>query len=216
MTGMDGDGIDEELTRAVGVAMLAAARAGEHFARMNQAAVAEREARAAGQTEQAKHQLDAHTEAARAYFEVTARPEYTGAATAEQLHEVGRAAEQWRERLPKAQRAEDAAATELTARASAATDLERAAVLASEADAADRSADTAEHGTNTIGEPDPLAGDGVLTARATLAGKDAVAMANTVQARPAWEAPAGGGDSVRQRRPRMTAPTRNRQTGVGR
>ena len=53
MTAMDGDGIDEELTRAVSVAMLAAARAGEQLARINQAAAQERQARTAGQTEQA-------------------------------------------------------------------------------------------------------------------------------------------------------------------
>lgn len=190
---MDGDGIDEDLTRAVSVAMLAAARAGEHFARMNQTAAAEREARAAGQTEQAQRELGAQTEAARAYFEVTARPEYTGAATSEQLHEVARAAEQWRERLDEAQRADDAATTELTARRSASATFERATVLV-EADAADRNvdeSDLAEQHSNTIGEPD-LAGDETGAVRANLVGREAFAIAKTAQPRPAQEAPGVG------------------------
>lgn len=35
MTAVDGDGIDEDLTQSVSMAMIAAARAGEQFARMN-------------------------------------------------------------------------------------------------------------------------------------------------------------------------------------
>lgn len=213
MTAMDGDGIDEELTRAVSVAMLAAARAGEHFARMNQTKAAEQEARAAGQTEQAQRQFDAHTEAARAYFEITARPEYTGTVTDERLREVVSAAEQWRERLPEAQRAGDAASAEFTARASAAGDLDRATVLASEDRRADVT-DPAKQRSNTIGEPDQLAGDDTRATRAILAGQDAAATARTAQALPAREALGGSGNSVRPRRPRLAAASRKRQTGV--
>ncbi len=88
MTAVDGDGIDEDLTRAVSVAMLAAARAGEQVARMTQAAAREREARAAGNAAEAQRQVDAHTEAAKAYFEVVTRPEYLDVATDEQIREV--------------------------------------------------------------------------------------------------------------------------------
>lgn len=112
MTAMDGDGIDEELTRAVSVAMIAAARAGEQIARMNQTAAREREARAVGNTIEAKRQLEAHTESARAYFEVGTRPEYLSVATSEQVRDIARQAEGWRERLPDAVRAADEAMRE--------------------------------------------------------------------------------------------------------
>ena len=116
MTAVDGDGIDEDLTRTVSVAMLAAARAGEQFSRMTQAAAREREARSAGDPAQAQRQLAAHTESAKAYFEVVTRPEYLSVATDEQIREVARQAEAWRERLPEARRASDAASRELGAR----------------------------------------------------------------------------------------------------
>ena len=93
MTAVDGDGIDEDLTRAVSVAMLAAARAGEQLSRMTQAAAREREARAAGDTAQAQRQLATHTESATAYFEVVTRPEYLNVATDEQIREVARQAQ---------------------------------------------------------------------------------------------------------------------------
>ena len=213
MTAMDGDGIDEELTRAVSVAMLAAARAGEQFARMNQAAAQGRQARTAGQTEQAQREVEAHSEAARAYFEVTARPEYTSAATDDQLREVARQAQAWRERLPEAQRAQEAAATEITTRKGNPGDLERASVLAGGADAADRRVDSPElmeQPSNTIGD-DPHAG---VSERSTEASKNAAATAKTAQPRPPQEAPGVVGKSVRQRRSSRSVPTRHRETGV--
>ncbi len=219
MTAMDGDGIDEELTRAVSVAMLAAARAGEQFARMNQAAAQGRQARTAGQTEQAQRELDAHSEAARAYFEVTARPEYTSAATADQLREVARQAQAWRERLPEAQRAQEAAAAELTTRKGNPGDLERASVLAGEADAADRrdeSPEVIEQPSNTIGEPDPMAGDDTRTQRAAQVGEEAAITAKTAQARPAQEAPAGARSDFGRPRRRRPALARTRQAGIDR
>lgn len=113
MGAVEGDGIDQELTRAVSAAMIAAARAGEQIARMHQTAARKRQARAAGDTVEAQRQLNAHTESARAYFEIVTRPEYLSAATDAQIQEVARQAYAWRERLPEAQRAEQAATGEL-------------------------------------------------------------------------------------------------------
>lgn len=107
MTADNADGIDEDLTRAVGMAMIAASRAGEQLARMKQAADRERQARATGNAQRAERELAAHTEAARAYFEVVTRPEYLHTATDAQIRGVTQQAEGWRERLPEGQRAVD-------------------------------------------------------------------------------------------------------------
>lgn len=219
MTAVDGDGIDEDLTRTVSVAMLAAARAGEQFSRMTQAAAREREARSAGDTAQAQRQLAAHTESAKAYFEVVTRPEYLSVATDEQIREVARQAEAWRERLPEAQRASDAASRELGARQPG--DLEeRSAVLAAEGEAADRRAGAdrsdPERGDDAAGL-ESLSGSEAATERSTRrirSGQEAVATAEVAQARPAREAPG----SFPRRRSRRSArqPIRGRSAGVER
>lgn len=213
MGAVDGDGIDEDLTRAVSVAMISAARAGEQLSRMNQTAAREREARAAGDMVEAQRQLEAHTESARAYFEVVTRPEYLTAATGEQIQEIHQQAQAWRQRLPEAQRALNAAPT---ARTSAAGDLEWATVLATEADENDRrAASQPRHPlSNTIGEPDPLASESTRAQGATVEGADAASTAQVAQARPAREAPGARITSRRPRGPRPLAATRDRQFGV--
>ncbi len=140
MTVVDGDGIDQDLTRAVSAAMIAAARAGEQIAGMNQTAARQREARAAGDTIEAQRQLDAHTESARAYFEIVTRPEYLAVATAEQICDVAQNAEGWRKWLPEAQRAADMSFREVQERRPEQVD-ERAAVVEQ---LARRAASTAE------------------------------------------------------------------------
>lgn len=205
MTAADGDGIDQELTRAVSAAMIAAARASEQIARMNQASAREREARAAGDTVEAQRQLDAHTESARAYFEVVTRPEYLGAATDEQVQEVTRQAQAWRERLPEAQRAEQAATGELGARQTPdSRGAERAAVLANEAEVADRL------------QPTPVDVTDQSPSEVSQAGKGVAATADVAQARPAREAPAGGhrrAARLAARRPRRSS---SQQSGLDR
>ena len=184
---MDGDGIDEDLTRAVSVAMLAAARAGEQVARMTQAATQERKARAAGNTAEAQRQVDAHTEAAKAYFEVVTRPEYLSVATDEQISEVARQADVWRERLPEAQRAAEGTSRELQDRRPVRTD-EWAAVLAAEGEAADRQArmngNQQEKSAPRDRDREAVVSDGTASG--------AVVTASVAQARPAREAPAAG------------------------
>lgn len=191
MTAVDGDGIDEDLTRTVSVAMLAAARAGEQLSRMTQAAAREREACAAGDTAQAQRQLATHTESAKAYFEVVTRPEYLNVATDEQIREVARQSQAWQERLPEAQRAEQAASRELGARSP--SDVpEESVVLAAEADGADRRA--AELASDADRGQEPAdAGDLVVSSRSgNRAGEQAAAAAQLAQARPAREAPGAG------------------------
>ena len=195
MTAVEGDGIDQELTRAVSVAMIAAARASEQIARMHQTAARQREARAAGDTVEAQRQLDAHTESARAYFEIVTRPEYLTAATDEQIQEVARQAQAWHERLPEAQRALDAAVAS-TARTAAAGDLQRATLLASEADGNDRRA-ALQPARQRINE-----------------GTDAASTARAAQGRPAGEAPGAPITPSRLRGPRPAAPTHSRQPGL--
>ena len=208
MTAVDGDGIDEDLTRAVSVAMLAAARAGEQVARMTQAAAREREARAAGNAAEAQRQVDAHTEAAKAYFEVVTRPEYLDVATDEQIREVARQAEAWRDRLPEAQRAADTVNRQLVQDEPVEVD-ERSAVLAVEGDAADRRADRdrAEAGPGgVVSAPERPAAD-------DRAGQEAVTTAQVAQARPTREAPASGSRRPARRRAPRPTPARTRPTG---
>jgi len=216
MTAVDGDGIDEDLTRAVSVAMLAAARAGEQVARMTQAAAREREARAAGNAAEAQRQVDAHTEAAKAYFEVVTRPEYLSVATDEQLREVTQQADVWRERLPEAQRAADVSSRALLERRPGPID-EQAAVLAAEGHAADRRAGEvldANHGIDASGlEPLPETAAERHVDRVG-AGKEAAATAQVAQARPAREAPRS---SSRRSVPRRTArPVKGKSAAVER
>lgn len=213
MTAVDGDGIDEDLTRAVSVAMLAAARAGEQFSRMTQAAARERKSRATGDTAQAQRQADAHTESAKAYFEVVTRPEYLSTATDEQIHEVARQAHAWQERLPEAQRASDAASRELGARRPGELE-ERSAVLAAEGDAADRRARDTEptapsRTTGQHSEAEPGARPEQQAAR------QAAETAGSAQARPAREAPSTGRSPAVRRVSRLAARPA-RQTGVER
>ena len=202
MTATNGDGIEEDLTRAVGMAMIAASRAGEQMARMRQSAARERQARAAGDVQQAERELAAHTEAARAYFAVVTRPEYLTAATDEQIRDVTRQAQAWRERIPEAQRAADAATGELGARGPA-TDSgsQRAAVLAGQAEAADqRAAGDQQPADGAQPEPPPgwdrvgkyYGHDGSQPDTQQQPGQQAAATAANAQARPAREAPAAG------------------------
>ena len=215
MTAVDNDGIDEDLTRSVSVAMLATARAGEQFSRMTEAAARQRQARAAGNTAQMQREIEAHTEAAKAYFEVVSRPEYLDVATDEQIREVARQAEAWRDRLPEAQRAADTVNRQLAQDKPVDVD-ERSAALAVEGDAADRRADrdSAEPGQGgDVSAPERPAAEDRTTERA---GQEAVTTAEVAQARPAREAPASTARrSARRRAPRAT-PARTRSTGVER
>ena len=180
MTATNGDGIEEDLIRAVGMAMIAASRAGEQMARMRQSADRERQARAAGDAARAQRELAAHTEAARAYFQVVNRPEYLHAASDEQIREVTRQAQAWTERLPEAQRAADAAAAELGARRPAVdSGPQRSAVLAGQAETADQRAAADQQ------ETQPSA-------------RQAAARASSAQARPAQEAAAAARNVDRQ------------------
>ena len=190
MTADNTDGIDEDLTRAVGMAMIAASRAGEQLTRMKQAADRKRQARAAGATEQARRELAAHTEAARAYFDVVTSPEYLTGATDEQIREVTRRARAWTQRLPEAQRAEHAATTELDTRnPGAGRGNERAVTLAAGADTADRHA--AEPGSGPQRQPID-ASDGTAHQpghdNPNWAGEQAASTAASAQTRPAREA----------------------------
>ncbi len=190
MTAVDGDGIDQDLTRAVSAAMIAAARAGEQIARMSQTAARERQARAAGDTVEAQRQLDAHTELARAYFEVVTRPEYLTAATDAQIQEVARQAQAWRERLPEARRALDVVST---TGAPVAGDRQRARLLAAEAVRGDRRA-ASQSGQQRINK-----------------GESAASTARAVQGRPAGEALGARIASSRLRGPRLSSVNRSRQ-----
>ena len=201
MTATNGDGIEEDLTRAVGMAMIAASRAGEQMARMRQSAARERQARAAGDAQQAERELAAHTEASRAYFAVVTRPEYLTAATDEQIREVTRQAQAWTERLPEAQRAAAAATAELGARRPTPdTGSPRGAVLAGEAEAADqRAASDQQPADGAQPEPPPgwdrvgkYYGTGDAWQDTQQPGQQAAATAANAQARPAREAPAAG------------------------
>lgn len=207
MTATNGDGIEEDLTRAVGMAMIAASRAGEQMARMRQSADRERQARAAGDVQQAERELAAHTEAARAYFQVVTRPEYLTAATDEQIREVTRQAQAWTERLPEAQRAADAATAELGARRPAAdTGSQRAAVLAGQAEVADRRAASDQQPAASAQPETPQGWDRVGKYYGTdgtqqdnqQSGQQAAATAANAQARPAQEAPAAVREPHRQ------------------
>jgi hypothetical protein len=152
--------------------------------------------------QQAERELAAHTEAARAYFQVVTRPEYLHAATEEQVREVTRQARAWTERLPEAQRAADAATGELGARGPA-TDSgsQRAAVLAGQAEAADQRA-AADQQSPACAQSDPPEGwdrvgkyygtDGTQQDNQQQPGQQAAATAANTQARPAQEAPAAG------------------------
>ena len=209
MTADKADGIDEDLTRAVGMAMIAASRAGEQLTRMKQAADRERQARATGNAQQAERELVAHTEAARAYFEVVTRPEYLHTATDAQIRGVTQQAEAWRERLPEAQRAAAAATAELRARgpASAANGPQRAAVLAGQAEATDQRAPDGQQSPDGA-QPDPPEGwdrvgkyygtDRVQQDNQQQPGQQAAATAANAQTRPASEAPADGRNANRQ------------------
>ncbi len=216
MTATNGDGVEEDLTRAVGMAMIAASRAGEQMARMRQSAARERQARAAGDAERAQRELAAHTEAARAYFDVVTRPEYLTAATDEQIREVTRQARAWTERLPEAQRAADAAAVELGARVLVAgSGSQRAAVLAGQAEAADQRAAGAQsdppEGWDRVGKY--YGTDGAQQEDQRQPGQQAAATAAKAQARPARETPAAGPAARRSARP---ATGRGQRHGVER
>lgn len=209
MTAIDGDGIDEDLTRTVSVAMLAAARAGEQFSRMTQAQAQQRQARAAGDAERAQRQLAAHTESAKAYFEVVTRPEYLTAATDEQIREVTRQAQAWQHRLPEAQTAADAATRELGARRPGEVD-NRAAVLAVEGDAADRRARENPRVTDQN-----RTAESVVVPAGQQSARQAADTAHAAQARPATEAPASGrGKTARAGNRSVAQPTRH--TGIER
>lgn len=116
-----------------------------------------------------------------------------------------RQAQVWGERLPEARRAWDAAAAVSTARTSAAGDFEWARVLAAEAGATDRRAASqpGQPRSNTIGEPDRLAGDHARSQGATVEAADA---ASTAQAAPAWPAREAPGVSVTSGRRRGLRP----------
>jgi hypothetical protein len=227
MTATNGDGIEEDLTRAVGMAMIAASRAGEQMARMRQTADRERQARAAGDAARAQRELAAHTEAARAYFEVVTRPEYLTAATDEQIRDVARQAQAWTERLPEAQRAAAAATGELGARRPAPdTGSQRAAVLAGQAEAADQRAAGDEQPADGA-QPEPPQGwdrvgkyyghDGSQQ-DSQQQGQQAAATAANAQARPAREAPAAGRTTTsrQDRRVAAAASPANQHPEVGR
>ncbi len=227
MTATNGDGIEEDLTRAVGMAMIAASRAGEQMARMRQSAARERQARAAGDADRAQRELAAHTEAARAYFQVVTRPEYLTAATDEQIREVTRQAQAWTERLPEAQRAADAATAEVGARRPAAdTGSQRAAVLAGEAEAADQRAASDQQPAASAQPETPQGWDRVGKYYGTdgtqqdtqQPGQQAAATAANAQARPAREAPAEGrkASAATSQVPRPTVDPGRQQTEVGR
>ncbi|MFN8185224.1 MAG: hypothetical protein U0R23_12460 [Candidatus Nanopelagicales bacterium] len=206
MTAVDGDGIDEDLTRAVSVAMLAAARAGEQIARMTQAAAQERKARAAGNAAEAQRQVDAHTEAAKAYFEVVALPEYLTVATDKQISEVAGQAQAWRERLPEARRASDAASRELGARRPGQVE-QRSALLVAEGDAADwRPRAT---------EPTPPSREPEVRVDQPTA-RRAIGTAEVTQALSAPEAPASARGLAALRGRRRVAPWQGPHTGIER
>ena len=214
MTATNGDGIEEDLTRAVGMAMIAASRAGEQMARMRQSAARERQARAAGDAQQAERELAAHTEASRAYFAVVTRPEYLTAATDEQIREVTRQAQAWTERLPEAQRAAAAATAELGARRPTPdTGSPRGAVLAGEAEAADqRAASDQQPADGAQPEPPPgwdrvgkYYGTGDAWQDTQQPGQQAAATAANAQARPAREAPAAGRTTTSRQDRRVAA-----------
>lgn len=227
MTATNGDGIEEDLTRAVGMAMIAASRAGEQMARMRQTADRERQARADGDAARAQREMTAHTEAARAYFAVVTRPEYLAAATDEQIRDVTRQAQAWTERLPEAQRAADAATGELGARKptpDAGSPQQRAAVLAGQAEAADKRASGDQQPADGAQSDPPQGWDRVGKYYGTdgpqqddqLPGQQAATTAANAQTRPAREAPAEGRKGRRERTGRggqKTGP-RAQQTGL--
>lgn len=190
------------------------------MARMRQTADRERQARADGDAQQAERELAAHTEAARAYFEVVTRPEYLTAATDEQVRDVARQARAWTERLPEAQRAAAAATGELGARRPAPdTGSQRAAVLAGQAEAADQRAAGDQQPADGAQPGPPQGWDRVgkyyghdgSQQDSQQPGQQAAATAANAQTRPAREAPAATRktpEATRQQRRTAASPAR--------
>jgi len=101
-----GDGIDESLTTTTTVALTAAARAGEHLARVREQSQRAAQAQAQQSGQQLAARLAAEHQAAAAYFAAVSRPEYLEHASAADLADAHRQAVVWREIDPQAAHAE--------------------------------------------------------------------------------------------------------------
>ena len=101
-----GDGIDEALTTTATVALTAAARAGEHLARVRAQSQRAAHAQAQQSGQQLAARLAAERQAAAAYFAAVSRPEYLEHASAADLADAHRQAVVWREIDPQAANAE--------------------------------------------------------------------------------------------------------------
>ena len=101
-----GDGIDEALTTTATVALTAAARAGEHLARIRAQSQRAAQAQAEQSGQQLAARLAAERQAAGVYFAAVSRPEYLEHASAADLAEAHRQAVVWRNADPGAAQAE--------------------------------------------------------------------------------------------------------------
>ena len=141
-----GDGIDEALTTTTTVALTAAARAGEHLARIRAQSQRAAQAHAEQSGQQLAARLAAERQAAGAYFAAVSRPEYLEHASAQDLAEAHRQAVVWRELDPGAAHAEQLLAEHHRQRfgthPTAASSSERATTVAlvAQAEAVDRAA----------------------------------------------------------------------------
>ena len=101
-----GDGIDEALTTPATVALTAAARAGEHLARVREQSQRAAHAQAQESGQQLEARLAAERRAAAAFFATVSHPDYLEHASAADLAEAHRQALVWREIDPQAAHAE--------------------------------------------------------------------------------------------------------------
>jgi hypothetical protein len=101
-----GDGIDEALTTTATVAVTAAARAGEHLARVREQSQRAAQAHAEQSGQQLAARLAAEQQAAAAYFATVSHPDYLEHASAADLANAHRQALVWREIDPQAANAE--------------------------------------------------------------------------------------------------------------
>ena len=159
-----GDGIDEALTTTATVALTAAARAGEHLARVRAQSQRAAHADAEQSGQQLTARLAAERQAAAAYFAAVSRPEYLEHASAQDLAEAHRQAVVWREIDPGAAHAEQLLAEHHRQRfgthPTAASSSEQATTvgLVARADAADQAAQTHQDTTDQQ-QPDSPAWD---------------------------------------------------------
>ena len=138
-----GDGVEEGLTTTATVALTAAARAGEHLARMREQSHRAAQIRAQESGQQLAQRLAAEQQAAAAYFAAVSRPEYLDHASEQDLARAYREAVVWRSTDPGAAQAEQVLAERYRQRFGTghtpAADGERATTVAlvAGADAAD-------------------------------------------------------------------------------